>query len=224
MALLPQEQLQSLVTGNNASKIVEFDVTMASYSGHYFSIGTTNLNSAPLPLEFVSFDAKKANNNEVLLTWKTTSETNCKNFEVETSTDAQNWEKVGEVQAKNVSNAINDYSFTFNNQTNNRYFRIKQVDFDGKFEYSKTISLSIESKDVFAIFPNPTDGNLHITSTINFDKAQVRMMNMQGIIVSEELLEISNHQIVETTHLSAGEYLIEIIADNVVYKTKFIKK
>ena len=47
---------------------------------------------------------------------------------------------------------------------------------------------------------------------------------MQGIIVSEELLEISNHQIVETTHLSAGEYLIEIIADNVVYKTKFIKK
>jgi hypothetical protein len=120
----------------------------------------------PLPVKFKDFSVKrKDESNE--LTWTTASETNNDYFEVQHSTDGRQFEAVGQVKGYGNSNTDRDYYFSHEVSGSTRsYYRLKQVDFDGKYEYSGIISVGSENDRLderIAVSPNPVSDFLIVS-------------------------------------------------------------
>lgn len=117
-------------------------------------------NNSPLPVSWLSFSAERLDNISVILRWKTAQEKNNDHFEVERSEDGKEFMKIGEVQGAGNSSMILAYQFTDSEASTSQrlYYRIKQVDYDGKFEYS-SIAIIYESEEAhverWTVFPNP---------------------------------------------------------------------
>ena len=115
-------------------------------------------NYQPTPVELSSFSGR-VDNNEVYLQWKTETEVNNYGFEIQRSIDNISWNKIGFVQGHGNSNSPKDYSFVDKSLPDGKiYYRLKQEDLDGKFEYSKVINVNYKgSKDVvlYQNYPNP---------------------------------------------------------------------
>ena len=120
-------------------------------------------NISPLPVKFVSINASVKESN-VLVNWLTAAEINNDYFEVERSMDGQIFAAIGKVQGAGNSNSTLSYIYVDKTaakafaQTNALFYRIKQVDFDGKYAYSNTIKVTSTSKNeqhLVHITPNP---------------------------------------------------------------------
>ena len=100
------------------------------------------LPQGPLPVTFLSFNAKKLTETAAVLNWKTSQEQNSSYFQVERSNDALHYFNIGRVAASGNSTTAIDYYFTDTKPAAGiNYYRLKQVDIDGKFEYSNTIKI-----------------------------------------------------------------------------------
>jgi hypothetical protein len=102
----------------------------------------SGVNLQPLPIELISFYAKKYNNANRIF-WEVASESNNDYFTIERSNGSGVWEEVGMIQGAGTTTEQRLYGFTderFPKAMN--YYRLKQTDFDGKFEYSKLISVN----------------------------------------------------------------------------------
>jgi hypothetical protein len=115
------------------------------------------LNPDNLPIELVKFDAE-INNEKVFVTWITASEINNDYFIVEKSKNARDWNLVDSIKGAGNSTtehfyeSIDEYPFQ-----GSSYYRLKQVDFDGKISYSRAVHLNIESSFEINAYPNPSD-------------------------------------------------------------------
>ena len=99
--------------------------------------------TAALPVELVTFKGEKRNRENVLF-WETASETNNRGFEVEISNDGSHFEKMAFVKGRGTTSELQNYNFTHTlnaKQNGVLYYRLKQLDNDGKFEYSKIIEI-----------------------------------------------------------------------------------
>lgn len=150
----------SSISGDN----INFNVTDANLIDGYYTLGTTNNSSSPLPVELTSFNATTFNNS-VTLNWLTVSEVNNYGFEIEKTLindqpTANNWQKVGFVEGSGTTNSPKKYSFTETNLTSGKYsYRLKQIDRDGKIEYSKEVEVTVaNAPKEFTLsqnYPNP---------------------------------------------------------------------
>ncbi|MBX3008443.1 MAG: T9SS type A sorting domain-containing protein [Melioribacteraceae bacterium] len=129
-----------------------------------------NTGGTPLPVELTSFSAD-VNGNKVVLNWETATEINNYGFEVERrSFDADasslgnsslksNWSTIGFVQGNGNSNSPKNYSFIDINPPRGKVeYRLKQIDYDGSFEYSQIVTVNVESPTQFSLqqnYPNP---------------------------------------------------------------------
>lgn len=108
-----------------------------------FTFGSPN-NQNPLPVTFLNFRIKKINDFEKMIEWSTATEINCLNFEIQKSTDSVNFESLKLINSKAENgNSLNilKYSFKyFDNDNTNKFFRIKQNDFNGNYTYSPVIA------------------------------------------------------------------------------------
>ncbi len=94
-----------------------------------------------MPVELISFTAI-AEKDKVLLQWRTETEVNNYGFDVERSVDGNYWDKIAFIQGYGNSNAPKNYSFSDNYPPFGKiYYRLKQVDNDGKFEYSNLVNI-----------------------------------------------------------------------------------
>ena len=135
---------------------VTFDV--AGFSGFFAKSSPT-----PLPVRLLSFSGKTVDKIN-LLAWTTATEQNNAGFEVERSRDGATFEIIGFVRGNGNSTSQKDYGFTDNQPfAGINYYRLKQTDFDGKYEYSNTISLKNASttNGVF-VYPNPSSESITI--------------------------------------------------------------
>ena len=138
----------------SASDAIVATATDANGNTSEFS-GTT-----PLPVELVSFNYSM-HQNIVELTWYTATEVNDYGFDIERRLlPAGNWESIGFVNGSGNSNSPKTYSFTDRNLKLGSYsYRLKQIDNDGKFSYSKELNVSVNNlPKVYALmqnFPNP---------------------------------------------------------------------
>src|SRR5450432_1381164 len=106
-------------------------------SGILFTQSTT------LPVQLVLFLASKNDDGTVAVKWATSQEQNSNYYDVERSSDQSGWIKIGTVKAKGFSSITSNYNFTDNLPlSGSSYYRLKMVDLDAKFLYSKTVSLS----------------------------------------------------------------------------------
>ncbi len=114
---------------------------------------------SPLPVELTSFNAQ-ANSNNIELSWITATEVNNYGFDVERKIDTKNWEKIAFIEGHGNSNSNKYYSFNDKGiaTTGKVFYRLKQINLDGTFEYSKTIEVVIDAPNSFELlqnYPNP---------------------------------------------------------------------
>ncbi|MCC6255516.1 MAG: S8 family serine peptidase, partial [Ignavibacteriaceae bacterium] len=123
------------------------------------------INSVIVPVELTLFNAV-FENGEVNLQWITATELNNFGFEIERRDDFSSYQKIGFIDGNGTSTNRITYNFIDQNLSSNRYYyRLKQLDFDGSFEYSSEVAVDIETLSEFKLFqnyPNPFNPTTNI--------------------------------------------------------------
>ncbi|MFN0189341.1 MAG: T9SS type A sorting domain-containing protein [Bacteroidia bacterium] len=175
-----------------------------------FAIG---FGSAPLPVEWLSFDATEVSSN-VLLQWKTASESGNDYFNVERSRDGSSFETIGQVQGNGSTHTVSSYSFTdYSPGRGILYYRLQQVDFDGQFDRSKIVPVRIgDGVSTPQLFPNPVhDQTWAMIYSIESSHTILEIMNTAGQIVfsqSVSLQEGNNSVPLQLGLLPEGVYFL----------------
>ena len=136
-----------------------------------------------LPVTLIGFSGRKEGMISEL-NWRTASETNSKNFEVEHSIDVKNWLSIGSLNSAIESKTTHNYTFTHNNPVAGaNYYRLKMIDQDNTFSYSKIVNLFFEDDFKIVIHPNPVTDVLQIKSDQMYSIALVELIDIQGAVV-----------------------------------------
>jgi hypothetical protein len=147
----------------------------------------------------------------------TVSELNNEGFDIERSIDGREWQTIGFVEGHGTSQEINHYIFTDEVPlAGMNYYRLKQMDFNGKFEYSYIVNVELQlNNDELRIFPNPVSDELNIVNGAGL----ATIYNILGQPVKEFL--IPNAQfLIHTTDLPKGQYILRITQENGTVMTK----
>lgn len=173
-----------------------------------------------LPVELISFTAKSLNG-KVILEWTTASELNNYGFEIERKTENLNWRSVSFVEGKGTTAETQHYSFIddlFGVNELNINYRLRQIDFDGSFEYSNEVTVKVSQPKEYYLsqnYPNP----FNPTTTINYSLAKDGFVSIKVYdILGNEVLTLvnsqqqaGNHNVVfEADNLSSGIYYYQL--------------
>jgi hypothetical protein len=138
--------------------------------------------SNTLPVKLISFTANCIGNSAIFK-WETASETNNSYFTIEASTNQNSWATIVKVSGSGNSNAVNSYSFTATeNSALNKYYRLKQTDFDGHFTYSDVVAINQCGEEAISVelYPNPATGIISLSS--DQDKNQKGSVSVYDIL------------------------------------------
>ena len=148
---------------------------------------TTNIPAA-VPVTLMEFNGRLINN-DITLYWKTASEQNSKSFQLERSYTGNGFKLVGSTKASGFSNSIKSYQYTdpdISQEIN--YYRLKQIDEDGKFTYSKVVVIRnpMKIKNKFKILGNPIRDHLDIQwGTDQQGVGELIVVDMSGSIITK---------------------------------------
>jgi hypothetical protein len=176
---------------------------------------------APLPVTLTSFQAKRVNQ-QIQLNWATASEMDNDYFTIEQSTDGVTFQIVGK-QVKGAGNSMVALTYSQEvydaNPTKAQYFRLKQTDTDGAFEYSKTVvvapaNAASKTQVKVAAYPNPTPSgkvNLEV-SNISETAATITVFHSAGKVVLQKQVQLVSGASVEIdlADQKAGVYLVQV--------------
>ncbi len=181
-----------------------------------------------LPITLNFFEAKPTNNKSVILTWQTASEENNDYFSIEHSTDGTSFREIATKVGNGTTDIVQNYSFLHENVANGlHYYRLKQVDFDGKFEYSNIVTAKVShSNDDIFLTPNPTSNVILIQTKTPFERdADFQILNMQGqVVLSSVLQEGTSNVELNISDFPVGIYYLQLFVDNDVMMKKIIKQ
>ncbi len=178
-------------------------------NGDGIFIGTPN----PLPIELLFFTAFPSEN-IIQLEWQTASEVNNDYFTVERSKDAKNWEFVTRVSgAGNSNTSINYYDIDKKPYSGISYYRLKQTDFDGKYEYSSIVAVELNKENIqpVKLYPNPSNGELTLEGDA-IEIADFKIFNVLGQDVTSLITVTENNSTairVNILSLAKGVYNIQ---------------
>lgn len=217
--------------GNQSQHTVGDDVgaLMSNLASSFSPFTLGGSNDHDLPVELTYFEGEKNDDGTISLYWETATEINNSHFEILASKDGRTFEKVGKVEGYGNSNTVIEYNFEIeqNNASAYKWYRLKQVDFDGAFEFSETIKIYIESiiSNELNIFPIPAQGMIHANIIANdqVGVSKAYIYNSYGLMVKE----INNNEInnINISALLDGVYFLNIITNNGMKETKrFIVK
>lgn len=182
-----------------------------------------------LPVEFLSFTAVK-NQNGVMLSWKTATETNNDYFLVERSIDGIHFTAIGApVKGAGTSLQVNAYQLLDVDPADGvNYYRIRQVDYDGKFDFSDVKVVNLAGASMVTVSPNPSNGHFAVKiiseSTSLF---VVEIFNALGQIIYTKTLSLTGgyaEQKVNLDHVAAGVYTLVVKNDSDTWVNKVIKE
>jgi hypothetical protein len=188
-----------------------------------FAIG--NLAQGALPVRLISFTAQKQNS-KVLLQWTTTNEINNSHFEVQRSGDGITYSTIGRVHALATPTDIKQYSFTdAQPQKGNNYYRLKQVDSDGRFEYSPIRKLIFDDKaQLLTVYPNPVSDELVIDFNTGSGITEVLVYDATGKLLQQRGFSSGLPMRVPVRNLVSGLYYLRVINGSVTEQTVFVKQ
>ena len=221
------------------------DLRPAAISNYFYpSSGTTpgpngasiyflELLNVPLPVKFLNFSVTK-NNNIAILNWAVENEnTITDRYEIERGSNGSIFEKIATISALNNGRSGNTYSFTQQNLSSIKnsgviYFRIKQIDKDGKFVYTDIKNIRLSTKGIFAgVYPNPIKQN----TTLTFDLVENSRVTYSITDVSGKTIETyqvqgfkgSNIKTLNLGKYAAGAYTLKVQAGDDVITLPIVK-
>jgi len=225
--------ISSLATSNSltlsATSVVKFVVNLARTvdlanikNGTYQMVYIENLkasNTGTLPVNLLSFDAEKDNGGN-LISWTTASEINNDYFEIQRSNDGITYEVIATVKGNGTTNQINNYS-AFDTRAIDGvvYYRLKQVDYDGAFQYSKVVALyDAQSITLFK------SGEKSV-SVMGENLSSIQVFDMNGkLIYSDSLNKNASAQTVsfDSVQLAQGVYFVRVTKGNTAVTQKLV--
>ncbi len=186
----------------------------------------TNLSNSTVPVRLISFEGN-ADLQQNRLTWTTSGEQNNKGFTIEHSANGHDFHPIGYVPAQKFSPFQNNYSFVHKSPVSNlNYYRLKQIDQNSSFVYSKIILIRNKTETTIRIVGNPV--NAHLRALIQTDKGKdfvLQITNMNGTVVLTKQLKSTTTGIIDIPihPLNSGRYVCtwrfadgEIITNNFV--------
>lgn len=190
--------------------------------------GTVKFTSCdPLPVTLLNFNGKLVGSTTVL-NWSTAIEINNKKFVIERTNDYLNWEAIGEVAGVGNSTATNYYTYRdYTPIQGVSYYRLRQVDFNGAFTYSRVIVIETGEHKIpvsISISPNPFDGDLTITSNVIDENMDITIYDMLGRVLYQVNYKTNNGLVLIQPELPGGTYIITVQTDSLVEKSKIIKR
>ncbi|MCS7027195.1 MAG: T9SS type A sorting domain-containing protein [Bacteroidia bacterium] len=175
-----------------------------------------NDSNAQLPITLLSFKAERTylTSPEVRLTWQTAQEINNKGFEIEFSPDLKEFTKIAFADGAGSTNIPKNYTLNINNPLAG-YYRLKQIDFDGSYEYSPVAFVEkAQNYTQISLYPNPIAEVIHLDGLEPNQKYAFKIQNVQGQLIqhtegtqeqaSQNLSQIFKNQ-------KTGVYFIQII-------------
>ncbi|MDF7812165.1 T9SS type A sorting domain-containing protein [Hymenobacter sp. YC55] len=177
----------------------------------------------PLPVSLISFTAT-LNKGRVALNWTTASESNNKGFEVQRSANAQEFQTILTREGKGTTAHRSTYDAVDQQPlVGVSYYRLKQLDADGKFTYSPVVIVTNAAQGEVKFYPNPTSGKLAISLPQNphVTTVKVRVTDLSGREAKVFLLTSANE--IDLTELKAGTYLVTVETGNQQVTRRVVK-
>jgi len=193
-------------------------------------------NSCPLVLPVTMFNfGGVIKDYKAYLNWSTAAESNNKGFYIERSKNGKDFGSVGFVNGAGNTTGITNYSFVDASlkdmNATTTYYRLKQVDVDGKFEYSKVLSLNLETVDAskWKIFPNPVKDVATIQVRLDAAaKVSAQLISRDGkvlVTVDKGVLTEGLQQLyINTQGVASGSYIVRIKVGDKNYSGTIIKE
>jgi hypothetical protein len=173
----------------------------------------TIFTSTALPVSLTEFKAK-AVGNKAVLTWSTASEVNNQGFDIEKSFDGTNFSKIDFVKGNGNSNILLSYISVDDNFAQTAFYRLKQIDFDGKIEYSRIVQLEKTKTGSAKVYPNPITNNSNLSIELTSDSkalVDISLIDISGRIVFQKKYDVTSDLInIPTQDLVRGIYFVKI--------------
>ena len=181
----------------------------------------------PLPVTWLSFDATLTSSATVKLDWQTAVEENNKGFSVERSTDGLSYTSLSWVAGAGNSATAHTYSWTDDHPSGGKiYYRIQQVDLDGKGSYSSVRTINLSVNQLLSVSPNPLTGNtLTIRHSLPAGPAHIQITDLSGRqVLAKEVVLSGNTLFCVVGSLNAGVYSMTLTKEGQPAETKLFVK
>lgn len=212
-----------LIVSTNASGLADPGCT-------YFNDFTLIVNACgSLPVQFSSFTGSFSNG-IATLNWQTSQELNSDHFELFRSYDGVDFTSVIKIASAGFSNTFKNYSYQDRaGGSNNVFYRLKQVDINGKETFSSIVKLSLGINSGISIFPNPFNNNFTVSlASTKVSAASLKIQNTSGQLVFSKNINLNkgNNSVLVTnlpSSLGSGIYYVTIINEEINYNSKLQK-
>jgi phage baseplate assembly protein gpV len=211
--------LTKYYTGSTPTTGTTFTLSSSSNIVWWFADAT--LPNLTLPVELTSFGGKAVPNG-VLLSWQTATEKNNSGFEIDRSTDNATFSKIGFVKGNGTTTQSQSYSFTDNMASGNVYYRLKQIDYDGKATNSKMVEVKAGTPVSYTLsqnYPNPFNPSTTITYALpQAGQVTLKVYDLLGREVktlTNALQAAGEHAVVlDASSFASGIYFYRLQAGN----------
>ncbi len=192
--------------------------------GTTFNLARYNGGDAILPITSNKFTAAQ-NKQYVTLNWQTDTELNNRYFVLERSSNAVNYAAIAQVNSVGTGATAHEYNFTDKQPVQGtNYYRLKQTDADGKYSYSKMLSINYIKPGTILLLPNPAKDQLTVKGLNAANISTISLLNIQGKLIHQFTAKQITAYSFNISNISAGTYMVWVKDNNGVVTQKFIKQ
>lgn len=207
---IPSEVDVTSILGGASDLTAGSITTTAAVIPNTYNAYTFASRDVPLPVTLVSFRVVREGNT-ALLTWSTTEETDADRFEIERSRNGNSWKMIGTVESTGESKVRVDYHFAdpdpFDGTSGGvKLYRLRMVDNDGTFTYSRVRSVRFENQENRVVYPNPANDRLFVRDFAKASDIRIADLNGQTVIRLGDPKEGA----INVGKLAAGIHVVEI--------------
>ncbi|MEJ7644610.1 MAG: T9SS type A sorting domain-containing protein [Chryseolinea sp.] len=208
---------QTPITGTLVGSI--FSVTTAAtttlQNGDFFTIGSTNTSTTPLPVELADFKVTYEHP-DVVASWRTTSEINNEYFILERAGEDLSFTDIAQRRGAGTTTLPRNYSVVDDSPFYGKsYYRLKQTDFDGRATYSSPRHIFIEGNDELSIYPNPVvEGTFKVKlNQPRFQLTELEIFDQQGKSLQQDVVterDLNLYTFDLKKRLPSGLYIVRV--------------
>lgn len=211
--------VSSILLNNNSGSIPANNSTFGDpCSGTSKLLAVEAGYTAALPLTLISFSARKVAGGTVALNWVTNDEVNTSDFVIEKSTDGLGFVRVGDIPAKGLR--TNNYDFTVAaGSAAVAYYRLKMMDKDGRFTYSKNLRINQDAGLPVSFFPNPAKDAVVISGLTA--TSEIRLIDLKGTLL-KQLTTTAQSLSIDISKFVRGMYVLQVITGKEHFSQKLM--